>query len=133
MAEKRDALNGPKNPTWMYQVTWRSPAEGGRRISQHTLDLPFMFDNVARAPNLTGPETDETRYMANAMAEAWLAFARNSDPNHKGLPRWPTYNKQSREVMLFEVPAKVVSDPFSSERKFMERYQPVRTTANRDE
>ena len=70
----------------------------------------------------------QVRYGVNA----WIAFARNSDPNHKGIPHWPTYNKASREVMLFEVPAKVVSDPFASERKFMDRYQPVRTTANRE-
>lgn len=129
MAEKRDELNGANNPTWMYQVTWRSPAEGGRRISQHTLDLPFMFDNVARAENLTGPQSEQTRYMANAMAESWLAFARTSNPNHKGIPKWPTYNRKTREVMLYEVPAKLESDPFASERKFMDRYQPVRATS----
>jgi para-nitrobenzyl esterase len=129
MAEKRAELNGADNPTWMYQVTWKSPAEGGRRISQHTLDLPFMFDNVARAENLTGPQTDETRAMTENMANAWLAFARKGDPNHAGLPHWPAYDLQKRSVMLFEVPAKVVDDPFRSERLFMDRYEPVRATA----
>jgi para-nitrobenzyl esterase len=129
MAERRAELNGADNPTWMYQVTWKSPAEGGRRISQHTLDLPFMFDNVARAENLTGPQTDETRAMTENMANAWLAFARKGDPNHAGLPHWPAYDLQKRSVMLFEVPAKVVDDPFRSERLFMDRYEPVRATA----
>lgn len=129
MAEGRDALGNRHNPTWMYQVTWRSPAEGGRRISQHTLDLPFMFDNVARAPHLTGPETDATRAMTESMANAWLAFARHGDPNHKGLPDWPTYDRARRQVMLFDVPARVARDPFRAERQFMQRYQPVRATA----
>lgn len=129
MAEARDALNGARNPTWMYQVTWRSPAEGGRRFSQHTLDLPFMFDNVARAPHLTGPESADTRAMTEAMAGAWLAFARTGDPNHAGLPRWPTYDRAQRRTMLFEVPAKVVADPFATERLFMRRYEAVRATA----
>ncbi|MBL8771544.1 MAG: carboxylesterase/lipase family protein [Phenylobacterium sp.] len=129
MAEARDTLNGARNPTWMYQVTWRSPAEGGRRISQHTLDLPFMFDNVARAPHLTGPESAETRAMTEAMAGAWLAFARSGDPNHKGLPHWPAYDRAQRRTMLFETPAKVVADPFAAERRFMARYEPVRATA----
>lgn len=133
MAEKRAELNGANNPTWMYQVTWRSPAEGGRRYSQHTLDLPFMFDNVDKAENLTGPQTAETRAMADAMAEAWLAFTRNGDPNHAGIPRWPTYDLASRSEMLFQVPAKVVKDPFSSERVFMNRYDVVRATSSRDE
>lgn len=129
MAEARDALNGARNPTWMYQVTWRSPAEGGRRISQHTLDLPFMFDNVARAPHLTGPESADTRAMTEAMAGAWLAFARTGDPNHKGLPDWPTYDRRQRRTMQFEVPARVASDPFAAERQFMARYEAVRATA----
>jgi para-nitrobenzyl esterase len=132
MAEKRAELSGANNPTWMYQVTWHSPAEGGRRYSQHTLDLPFMFDNVDRAEKLTGPQTAETRMMTESMANAWLAFARNGDPNHSGIPHWPTYDKETREVMHFETPPKVVSDPCRSERLFMERYDPVRTTARRD-
>jgi para-nitrobenzyl esterase len=133
MAEKRAALNGANNPTWMYNVTWRSPAEGGRRVSQHTLDLPFMFDNVPYALNLTGPESDDTRAMADAMAESWLAFARKGDPNHEGIPDWPTYNTQTRSVMHFEVPPKVVSNPFPTERAFMQRYESVRATARREE
>jgi len=132
MAETRAELNGASNPTWMYQVTWRSPAEGGRRISQHTLDLPFMFDNVARATNLTGPESEETRAMTESMANAWLAFARTGNPNHAGIPNWPTYDLAKRPVMLFETPPRLANDPFQSERVFMDRYQPVRATG-RDE
>lgn len=129
MAEQRAALNGPDNPTWMYQVTWRSPAEGGRRLSQHTLDLPFMFDNVDKARYLTGPAGEATRRMTQAMAEAWLAFARSGDPNHAGIPEWPAYGLPRRPVMLFDVPARLADDPFREEREFMARYQPVRATA----
>lgn len=133
MAEKRAELNGANNPTWMYLVSWRSPAEGGRRFSQHTLDLPFMFDNVDKAENLTGPPSSETQAMTDAMANAWLAFARTGNPNHAGIPHWPTYDLASRAQMLFEVPAHVAKDPYRTERVFMERYPPVRATAARDE
>lgn len=132
MAEHRAALNGKDNPTWMYQLTWRSPAEGGRRFSQHTLDLPFMFDNVDRAAMLTGPASDQTRALTDSMAGAWLAFTQNSDPNHPGLPTWKPYNLKRRETMLFDVPSRAVADPARSEREFMARYQPVRATT-RDE
>ncbi len=132
MAEARAEMNGGDNPTWMYNVTWKSPAEGGRRYSQHTLDLPFMFDNVDRALHLTGPESEETRYMAEAMSEAWLAFARTGDPNHKMIPRWSPYGLNTRNVMHFDVPAEQVSDPFREEREFMRRYSSVRQTARRN-
>ncbi|WP_369062309.1 carboxylesterase family protein [Caulobacter sp. 73W] len=130
MAERRDALNGADNPTWMYQLTWRSPAEGGRRLSQHTLDLPFMFDNVDKVPHLTGPQSDATRAMTQMMAEAWLAFAHTGDPNHPGLPSWRSYDLKRRSTMLFDVPAQLENDPFRVERQFMSRYEPVRATAS---
>ena len=132
MGEHRATLNGADNPTWMYQLTWGSPAEGGRRFSQHTLDLPFMFDNVDRAALLTGPPSTQTRAMTEYMAGAWLAFAHTSDPNHAGLPHWKPYDLKQRQVMLFDVPARAVDDPSKPEREFMARYEPVRATT-RDE
>lgn len=126
MAEARHEQNGKANPTWVYQVTWRSPVQDGRRFSEHTIDLPFMFDNVARAPHLTGPETEQTKAMTDAMANAWLAFARTGDPNHPGIPKWPTYDIATRPVMLFDTPAKLAEDPFRDERLFMARFPAVR-------
>lgn len=132
MGERRSALNGADNPTWMYQLTWRSPAEGGRRFSQHTLDLPFMFDNVDRAALLTGPESEQTRAMTKSMAGAWLAFAHHGDPNHAGAPTWKPYDTTQRQTMLFDVPARVADDPNRTEREFMARYAPVRATTRDD-
>lgn len=131
MAEKRAELGEKPNPTWMYNVTWHSPAEDGRRYSQHTIDLPFMFDNVETSQHLTGPPSEETEYMTQAMAGAWLAFSATGNPNHAGIPDWPTYDLTSRPVMLFDAPAQVVNDPFRAEREFMSRYGVVRQTARR--
>ncbi len=132
MAEHRASLNGANNPTWMYQLRWRSPAEGGRRFSQHTLDLPFMFDNVDRAALLTGPASEQTRALTESMAGAWLAFAHRGDPNHDGLPAWRPYGLKRRDTLLFDVPCQAVSDPSRTEREFMTRYQPVRATTRDD-
>lgn len=126
MAERRHALNGKANPTWVYQVTWRSPVQEGRRFSEHTIDLPFMFDNVARAPHLTGPESAETKVMTDAMAGAWLAFAHTGDPNHSGIPKWPAYDVATRPVMLFDAPPELANDPFREERLLMARLPAVR-------
>ncbi len=132
MAERRAQLNGPDNPTWMYQVTWRSPVEGGRRFAQHSSDLPFMFDNVARGARFTGPPSPATQVMADSMAGAWLAFAHRGDPQHPGLPAWPPYDLENRSVMQFDAPPRLASDPYRSERLFMERYSPVRATPGRE-
>ena len=75
-------------PVYSYRLMWHTPVEGGRRITPHSLDLPFIFDNVAVAPDMVGPPTDETEAMARVMSESWLAFARSGDPNNDQLPTW---------------------------------------------
>jgi para-nitrobenzyl esterase len=109
-------------PVWSYRLMWRTPVEGGRRATPHSLDLPFMFDNVAVAEHMVGPETAETRAMADAMSGAWLTFARTGDPNHDGLPHWRPYDLDRRTVMHFDVPPAAVDDPHRGERLLLDRY-----------
>ena len=111
-------------PVWSYRVLWRTPVEGGRKISPHNLDLPFVFDNVALAPQIAGPPSDETAAMAEAMSESWLAFARTGDPNNAAVPSWPPYDLEQRRVMHFDVPPVVVADPFPEERLAMASDEP---------
>jgi para-nitrobenzyl esterase len=101
---------------------WRQPVEGGRRVSQHSLCLPFVFDNVAAAAHMTGPDTEQTRAMVDNMANSWIAFARSGDPNNSSIPRWAPYDLERRTTMMFDVPSKAVDDPHKQERLFMARY-----------
>jgi para-nitrobenzyl esterase len=121
MAENR--VRAGSAPTWSYQLVWRSPAEDGRRYSQHTLDLPFMFDNVAKAPHLTGPESEETRALARAMAETWISFGRTGDPNNAAIPPWRPYDLTDRPVLLFDSATRLAQDPHATERRFMSRFE----------
>lgn len=109
-------------PVYSYRVTWRTPVEGGRRISPHSLDLPFMFDNVTKSPQMVGEPTDATAAMAEAMSESWLAFARSGDPNNAAIPRWEPYDLETRAVMLFDTPPAAEHDPHRAERLAMEKY-----------
>lgn len=121
MAEQR-VSSGGTGKTFVYRLMWRSPVEGGRRVTQHSLDLPFMFDNVAVVPHMTGPESDETRAMVENMANSWLAFARTGDPNNSSIPTWLPYDLERRNTMMFDVPSRAVDDPHKAEREFMARY-----------
>lgn len=109
-------------PVYAYRLMWRTPVEGGRRITPHSLDLPFMFDNVKRAEAMVGPPTDETAAMAEMMSETWLAFARSGDPNNATVPSWKPYDLEARTVMLFDTPPTAESDPHRAERLAMEAY-----------
>jgi para-nitrobenzyl esterase len=101
---------------------WRTPVEGGRRITPHSLDLPFVHDNVSKAEHMVGPATAETAAMTEAICESWLAFARTGDPNNAAIPAWSPYDLDRRPVMLFDVPACLADDPQRDERIAMQAY-----------
>jgi para-nitrobenzyl esterase len=105
-----------KAPVYMYYFTWRSPVREGKLKTFHTLEIPFVTDNVDNAQSMTG--TGQDRYaLADKMSAAWAAFARSGNPNHKGLPNWPKFNPAQRATMIFDHECKVVNDPNGEERK----------------
>jgi para-nitrobenzyl esterase len=60
------------------------------------------------------------------MSDAWIAFARTGNPNHPGMPTWPTYDAKTRATMVFDVTSQVINDPRTAERKVWEGRDPVR-------
>lgn len=118
---ERKAAQGTA-PVFSYRLMWRTPVEGGRRITPHSLDLPFVFDNVAVAPDMVGPPTEETASLSLAMSESWIAFARTGEPSNGAVPAWDPYDLDRRPVMLFDVESAVALDPHRDEREAMSRY-----------
>ena len=116
-AEMR-ALQGA--PAWVYQLDWRSPADGGRLRAFHTLDIPLVFDNVAAEGSKTGDDA-RARAMASRMSDALIALARHGDPNHAGLPAWSPYTLPQRQTMIFDDASRVQDDPRGGERRLYER------------
>ncbi|WP_375289202.1 carboxylesterase/lipase family protein [Qipengyuania sp.] len=120
-AERKSAQAAP---VYMYRLDWKTPVEGGRLETPHALDIAFVFDNVARSTSFTGPETSETKRMADLMADAWIAFARTGNPNTPALPAWPSYDVPGRATMIFDIDPQVVRDPDSAERELLQRLLP---------
>ncbi|NKB98067.1 MAG: carboxylesterase family protein [Pseudomonadales bacterium] len=106
-------------PVYQYYMTWRSPVEGGKWGATHALDIGFVFDNVADSASMSGVG-EEQQALADVMSEAWLAFARAGDPNHDGLPEWPTYDTTNRATMIFDTDSRVVNDPRGRERAILD-------------
>lgn len=112
-AERKAALG--KAPVYMYYLTWRTPVKGGKFRSPHVLDVPFVFDHVDLAKEMTGEGHD--RYaLAENMSASWAAFARDGNPNHHGIPYWPTFDAVNRGTMELNNECKVVEDPNREER-----------------
>jgi len=108
------------SPAWVYQLDWRSPAEGGRLRAFHTLDIPLVFDNVAADGAKTGTDA-RARAMAARMSAALIALARHGDPNHAGIPRWEPYTLPRRQTMVFDDASRLEDDPRGGERRLYER------------
>lgn len=103
-------------PVYMYYFTWRSPVHDGKLKAYHTLDIPFVFENVDLATAMTGGRQE--RYaLQDRMSAAWTGFARTGNPNVKGLlPDWPAFDTTRRATMVLDNECRVVNDPNADER-----------------
>ena len=108
LADRKVAAD-PATPLYMYLFTWQSDFMGGLFKAAHALEIPFVFDNCELVP-FTGARLDKGA-LAEAMSEAWIAFARSGNPSHAGIPSWPGYTPQRRDTMIFDVPCRVEADP----------------------
>ena len=119
IAERRAALG--KAPTYVYEFTWETPVLGGRLRSPHTIEMPFVFDNVADplVQKLTGNGPDIFP-LAERVSGAWTTFAATGDPDSKGFPHWPPYSADDRNVMIIDTESKVEKDPDSHARVAIE-------------
>ena len=82
--------------------------------------MPFVFNNVEPAIGMVG-NSPERFTLAAKMSATWIAFARNGNPNHKGIPHWPVYSAEKRATMLLNMQCNIVEDPHSEERQAWDR------------
>jgi para-nitrobenzyl esterase len=105
-------------PTYVYSFDFEpTPLKAA-----HAAEIPFVFSNATADPKaLAG-----AREVEDAMSDAWIAFARTGNPNHPGMPAWPTYDARTRAVMVFDAKTTVINDPRASERMVWEGRKLVR-------
>jgi para-nitrobenzyl esterase len=116
MVERKIAQGGA--PVFVYLFAWETPVLNGRLRSCHTLEIPFVFGNLETA-ELTGDDPARLS-LGETMSRAWIAFARNGDPGHSGLPVWPAYSTSMRTTMIFDAVCRLDIDPYAAERRVWE-------------
>ncbi len=114
-------------PAYAYYFAWRSPVHKGQMKAYHTLDIPFVFNNVDIAASMTG--SGQERYaLAHRMSAAWAAFARTGNPNHADIPHWPAFTPSGRATIIWNNEVKVVNDPHREERLALASLRDARPT-----
>ena len=106
-------------PAFLYRFDWETPEGGGHMRSPHTIEIPFVFNNIKIAGPLIS-KMPEAYALAEKVSAAWVAFARTGNPNTPKLPKWPAYTAASRDTMLFNDESRVEQDPDRGPRLAME-------------
>ena len=97
-AARKSMLNAA--PSYVYVYNWHTPMLDGRPGTFHACDLVFSFDNAARCFQYGGL-TPEALAMSKRISGAYVAFARNGNPNHPDLPHWPAHTRDGA-TMVFD-------------------------------
>ena len=113
-AERQVALAGA--PVYTFWFTWQTPVLDGRPRAFHCSELPFVFNNTDRAAAMTGGGP-EARELGGRMSDAWIAFTRKGDPNHPGLPKWPSFTAKEGALMVFDNKCEVRMNPDGEARR----------------
>ncbi len=116
IAERRSALNVA--PTYLYYLNWETAESGRGAMSPHTLDIPFIFDNVREHPLTAG--SDSAIVLADKISDTIIEFARSGNPNVGKLPRWQPYNTETRATMVWNDESRLLNDPIGPQREIMQ-------------
>jgi para-nitrobenzyl esterase len=112
-----DPVSAPH--TWVYQMNWHRDAPGARAM--HTIDIPYMFDNLSAAPSQIGTSPEDlaaAQPLADLMSSMLIHYAATGNPNHPGLPHWPAYDLTRRDTMIWDSTPRIESDPRGQERRY---------------
>ncbi|MDB5011397.1 MAG: para-nitrobenzyl esterase [Mucilaginibacter sp.] len=85
---------------WMYRFDYANDPLG----AAHAKELPFVWYNTASK----AMKDTAKRQLAVNMHKAWVAFIKTGNPNTAGLPQWPVYKNDNRQIMIFNTTSKVI-------------------------
>ncbi|HVS64274.1 MAG TPA: carboxylesterase/lipase family protein [Thermoanaerobaculia bacterium] len=116
LADAQARLGGA--PVYVYRLTWETPANGGIFRTPHTLEIPFVFDNVEESRVLVG-DTEEANVLGEMMSDAWISFARTGKPSSDLLPEWTPYTPEKRMVMELDLEPAMAEEPERTARELL--------------
>ena len=98
-ARRLAALDAGKGrPVWLYSYGY--VPEGKRKDTAgaaHATDVAYGFDTLGRLKEAT---TEADQRIATAMADYWVAFARDGRPDAANQPAWARYDARGDQALL---------------------------------
>ncbi len=96
-------------PAYSYVYAWRTPVLDDRPGPFHACEIAFTFDNAEICDHYSAG-SPAAFALSKQISTAWVNFARSGNPNHSGLPHWPTYTTSNRATMYFDTSCQVRND-----------------------
>lgn len=111
-------------PGWLYRFDLPSTVQDGVLGATHGCEVAFTFNDYA-CPEVSriafahyhDPADPVVRQLAEQWSNTLLAFARTGDPNGAGLPHWPIYSPDQRQVMILDATSRIEPNPDSDSLK----------------
>jgi para-nitrobenzyl esterase len=102
-------------PVWMYRFDGTIPGHPLLSKAVHGAEIVYAFNNLSHLTYYGAEINPETTKLAEAMHEAWIAFAHHGKPD---IPEmlWPEYNLEERATFIFDEELRIVQDPDSEKR-----------------
>ncbi len=111
--------------TWYYRFDFDQVALGKYMGAFHSLEIPFIFDNFDRLPmNLFFKDKylPEAQALGKIMQSYWTNFAKTGNPNSQGLPSWPAFRPDSRQVQILDSQVRTEPASFAPRCEFWYNY-----------
>jgi para-nitrobenzyl esterase len=108
-----------QSPVYRYRLDRPAPPEENHpqgKYAFHSDELEYVFGTLdVRRGAVWHPED---RVLSDEIVTYWTNFARTGNPNRKGLPEWPRYDKEQKVIHL-DSPITVMLDNTQAEFKFL--------------
>lgn len=112
-------VNTGQSPVYRFRFDRPAPPEENHpqgKYAFHSDELEYVFGTLdVRHGAVWHPED---RALSEQVITYWTNFARTSDPNGKGLPSWPRYDKEQK-VLHLDSPITVTPDTTRQEFEFL--------------
>lgn len=95
-------------PVYAYLFAYDFPINGGTP-AWHCADIPFAFHNTDKVA-ICNRDDGSTDRLEKAYSGAYIAFAKNGNPNDEGLAEWPAYTENCKATMLFDSDSRPMID-----------------------
>ena len=127
----RDAGFGVQNYGWARMQSERGKAKAylyffNRKVPEfggtnkfgafHTGEVMYAYDNLKF---LNRPLEPVDLELAKLMSSYWVNFAKTGDPNGGSLPKWPDFNKEKGQAMIFDANSAALRHPFIEGLEFL--------------